>query len=131
MSTTSQDRLGPDSEYRAFLAQGRFMLQRSRQTGRFFYYPRIAEPGTLAEEFEWVTACGEATVYSTTIVRNKRPVPDHNVALIDLAEGPRMMSRVVNVPPEEVKIGMKVRALMQSIEGSNAVVFEPVERQTP
>jgi uncharacterized OB-fold protein len=107
------------------------MLQRSKQTGQFFFYPRIAEPGTVSQEFEWVKASGEATVYSATTVRNKSPLPDHNIVLVDLAEGPRMMSRVVNVPPEGVKIGMRVRALIQSIEGAIAVVFEPAEWRTP
>ena len=54
---------------------------------------------------------GGGTVYSTTVVRRKSADGgDYNVCLVDLAEGPRMMSRVVNVPPAEVKIGMAVRA---------------------
>src|SRR5258708_7428756 len=102
MSTTTT--FGPDREYQAFLAQKRFMIQRARATGAHFYYPRIAEPRSGALEWEWVEASGLGTVYSTTVVRSKSG--NHNVALIDLAEGPRMMSRVVGLSPESVVIGM-------------------------
>ena len=47
--------------------------------------------------------------------------------LIDLAEGPRMMSRVVGIAPTEVKIGMKVKAKVDKIGDHDAVVFEPAE----
>src|SRR5216684_1448409 len=108
MRTTTT--FGPDREYQAFLAQKRFMIQRARATGAHFYYPRIAEPRSGALEWEWVEASGLGTVYSTTVVRSKSG--NHNVALIDLAEGPRMMSRVVGLSPESVVIGMQVRGFM-------------------
>jgi len=111
MTTTT---FGPDREYQAFLAQKRFMIQRARATGAHFYYPRIAEPRSGALEWEWVEASGLGTVYSTTVVRSKSG--NHNVALIDLAEGPRMMSRVVGLSPESVVIGMQVRARIDVLD---------------
>ena len=48
---------------------------------------------------------------------------DYNVALIDLKEGARMMSRVEGVAPTEVKIGMAVSAHIGLIDGQHAVVF--------
>jgi uncharacterized OB-fold protein len=47
------------------------------------------------------------------------------VALIDLAEGPRMMSRVIGIAPEAVEIGMNVKARIID-DGGPIVVFEPV-----
>jgi uncharacterized protein len=114
---------GPDEQFRAFLREGRFMLQRSLSDGRYVFYPRAAAPGDGAA-LEWVEAIGAGRVYSTTVVRKKPPEPSYNVALIDLAEGPRMMSRVEGVAPEEVKIGMKVRARIVAAE-EPFVVFEP------
>ncbi|MNC72996.1 hypothetical protein D3C75_1241260 [compost metagenome] len=65
-------------------------------------------------------------VYSTTVVRQRPPSPSYNVALIDLAEGVRMMSRVEGVAPEEVRIGMAVRAKISCDDPAAAVlVFEP------
>lgn len=113
----------PDQDFAAFLAEGRFMLQRSRATGKFVYYPRIAVPGTGETDLEWIEASGAGVVYSTTVVRNKPPTPDYNVALIDLAEGVRMMSRVVGIDPAAVGIGMAVKAQVGEIDGLPAVVF--------
>ncbi len=102
------------------------MIQRSASTGEHVFYPRVLNPGTGEADLEWVEASGEGTVYATTVTR-RRPEKggDYNVALIDLAEGPRMMSRVVGVEPEDVRIGMKVRAKIDELNGAPAVVFEP------
>lgn len=115
----------PEVQYRAFLAEGRFMIQRAKRSGRYVFYPRVAEPGSGDTDLEWVEASGRGTVYSTTVVRKKPPEPSYNVALIDLAEGARMMSRVVGVTPEDVRIGMAVRAKIVEDGGAPLVVFEP------
>jgi uncharacterized OB-fold protein len=117
--------LHPDADYRRHLESGRFMLQRSRGNGGFVFHPRIAQPGTGATDLEWFEASGRGIVYSTTTVRQKPPAADYNVALIDLAEGPRMMSRVVGIAPAEVRIGMPVRALIVTEDDAPLVVFEP------
>jgi len=117
---------GPEAQFRAFLAEGKFMIQRSVSTGAYVFYPRVAAPGSGARDLEWVAASGKGEVYSTTVVRN-RPEKggDYNVALIELAEGPRMMSRVVGVDPAAVTIGMKVRASIEELDGSPQVLFRP------
>jgi len=115
----------PDEEHRRHLAEGRFMLQRSRSSGAFVHPPRVAEPGSGATDLEWIQASGYGTVYSTTIVRQKPPATDYNVALVDLAEGPRMMSRVVGIAPAEVRIGMPVHACIVIEDDAPLVVFEP------
>ena len=118
---------GPEAVFRAHLGQGRFMIQRSASTGAHVFYPRLVAPGTGEADLEWVEASGEGTVHATTVNR-RRPEKggDFNVALIDLAEGPRMMSRVVGIDPEAVAIGMKVRAKIDELNGAPAVLFEPV-----
>lgn len=117
---------GPEARFYGYLEEGRFMIQRSASTGRHVFYPRVVMPGTGEADLEWVEASGEGTVYATTVTR-RRPEKggDYNVALIDLAEGPRMMARVVGVEPEDVEIGMKVRARIEELNGAPAVVFEP------
>jgi uncharacterized protein len=115
----------PELQYEAFLEEGRFMLLRSRATGRCFWFPRVAEPGTGCTELEWIEASGHGTVYSTTVIRQKPPTPHYNLALIDLAEGPRMMSRVEGVSPEDVRIGMRVRAKVVREGDRPLLVFEP------
>lgn len=116
---------GPDREYQAYLGEGRFMIQRSRGSGRYIFYPRIAEPGTGHTDLEWVEASGSGTVYAVTVVRPKPPRSAYNVVLVDLAEGPRMMSRVEGIEPEAVEIGMSVRARIVRGEEGWYVVFDP------
>jgi len=118
--------LKPDEDFRRFLGEGRFMIQRSLETGAFVFFPRVAEPGTGAA-LEWVQASGRGTVHATTVVRRKPPEPSYNVALIDLEEGPRMMSRVEGVEPDAVVIGMAVRAAIAEQDGEPVVVFTPAE----
>ena len=115
----------PVAEFQAFLEEGRFMLLRSRASGTFMFYPRVAEPVTGATDLEWVEASGRGTVYSTTAIGQKPPKEAYNVALIDLEEGVRMMSRVEGVPADAVRIGMAVTARIADQDGAPVVVFDP------
>lgn len=126
MSDRYADLPHPVKDYLGHLAQGRFMLQRSRQTGNHIFHPRVAEPLTGCTDLEWVEASGLGTVYSTTTMRGRTPDADTNLALIDLAEGPRMMSRVEGIAPDQVRIGMPVKARIIEEDGKPLVVFAPV-----
>ena len=110
---------GPEARFKAFLAEGRFMIQRSRSTGRHVFYPRGAVPRTGETDLDWVPASGEGTVYSITVNRTREGA--HNLALVDLAEGPRMLSRIEGV--ETVPIGTRVTARIVEIDGAPAIVF--------
>ena len=116
----------PDEDFRRFLGESRFMIQRSVEGGKHVFYPRVAEPGTGAA-LEWVEASGRGVVYATTVVRRKPPEPSYNVALIDLSEGPRMMSRVEGIDPEAVRIGMTVAVRIVDQDGQPVVVFIPAQ----
>jgi uncharacterized OB-fold protein len=115
----------PEAEWHEHLASGRFMIQRSRSSGRFIFYPRVAEPLTGAEDLEWVEASGEGIVHAVTVVRKKDPADSYNVVLVDLAEGVRMMSRVECEDPGTVAIGLKVRAQIVEENGKPLLVFVP------
>ena len=112
---------GPEQVFKAHLAQGRFMIQRSRSTGTYVFYPRLSVPGTGETDLEWVPASGRGAVYSITVNRKKEG--SHNVALIDLEEGVRMMSTVIGV--ETLPIGTAVIARIAELNGMPAVVFDP------
>ena len=114
----------PEKEYQAYLASGRFMIQRSPKSGRHVFYPRLAEPVT-GDSLEWVEACGRGIVYSVTVLHPKPPEAAYNVVLIDLEEGPRLMSRVDGIAADEVKIGMPVQAKIIQENGHALLVFEP------
>ena len=117
--------MGPEAHYRACLADGRFMLQRGVSSGKPFFPPRTHEPVT-GDDADWFAASGRGTVYAVTIVRKRAPESDYTIVLVDLAEGPRLMSRVDGVPPEAVTIGMAVQSRIITENDAPVLVFEPV-----
>jgi len=128
MSTASPfDGPGPDAEYRRLLGEGRFCIQRCRESGRYVFQPRVLSPFTGEPTLDWVDASGLGTVYSTTVIR-RRPEQggDYNLVLVDLDEGCRLMSRVEGLPPAEVRIGLRVKArIAKQDDGTPIVVFDP------
>jgi uncharacterized protein len=102
---------GPEQAYKEMLAQGRFEIQKCGGCAKHVFYPRVLCPHCGADRLGWIAASGAGTIYSTTVVRRKPEAGgDYNVVLVDLAEGPRMMSRVAGIEPTAVRIGMKVKA---------------------
>ncbi len=118
---------GPEAQWRAALAEGRFLLQRARASGRVFFPPRLAEPGTGDGDLEWIEASGLGTIYSVTVISQRPPTPPYAVVLVDLDEGARMMSRVEAMEPDAIRIGMRVRARIAQQDGAPLLVFDPVE----
>ena len=72
------------------------------------FFPRVVAPHTGSANLEWRVSKGLGTVHATTVVHTKDK-PPYNVALIDLDEGFRMMSRVEDIDPMQVTIGMRVK----------------------
>ena len=94
---------------------GTLSLPRCQDCSEFHFYPRSFCPTCGSERIEWSAASGEGTVYSYTVVHRApspafaREVP-YVVATVALAEGPHLMTRIVGLPPEKVRVGMPVRA---------------------
>lgn len=120
--------ISPHAEFQAHLEQGQFMVQRVVGGEELVFFPRTVAPGT-GEDLEWVEVSGRGTVYSTTAIRKRPPEPSLNIALIDLDEGPRMMSRVEGIDAHDVTIGMRVQSAIiprSGEEGGFMVVFRPL-----
>lgn len=118
---------GPALYFQRAAEAGQFLIQRSRSTGEHVFYPRMIAPGTGAEDLEWVEASGGGTVYSTTFVLPPRgsDAACYNIALVDLDEGPRMLTRVIGIAPDAVAIGMRVRAEIGRIAEKAVILFRP------
>ena len=117
---------GPEQTYFDHLADGEIHIQHCTGCNEAVFYPRAVCPNCGSGALEWRPASGDGVVYATSVVR-QRPEKGgvYNVALIDLAEGPRMMSRVDGVAPEDVVIGMAVRAEVDRSGDAPLVVFKP------
>lgn len=120
---------GPDATYFAHLAAKDWRIQKCRGCGAHVFQPRVMCPACGGDTLDWVAPSGRGVVHSTTVVR-RRPQEggDYNVALVDLAEGVRMMSRVEGVVPAEVRIGMAVTARLAEQDADTIVVFDPAPR---
>jgi len=115
---------GPVQVYLHALTEGRFIIQQCKDCGKHIFYPRVMCNYCGSADLKWVEPSGRGVVYSTSVVRQKPDKGgDYNVALIELEEGPRMMSRVQDLDPAKVRIGMPVSAHIGLIDGQHAVVF--------
>jgi uncharacterized OB-fold protein len=111
--------------FESYLKAGEIRLQTCVACGRQVFFPRTLCPHCGDGHLEWRKVSGEATVYSTTIVRQKpERGGDYNVAIVEFSEGARMLSRIEGVPPAGVKIGMPVRASIAEGEGAPYIIFK-------
>ncbi|MCU4183444.1 Zn-ribbon domain-containing OB-fold protein [Acidiferrimicrobium sp. IK] len=107
---------------------GRFLIVRCRSCGAAHHYPRPFCPSCWSEEVEWEQASGRATLYtwSTVFVNDAPPFSSrlpYVAAVVDLEEGPRVMTNVVGCPPEELRVGM---ALTVAYEEATPEITIPV-----
>jgi uncharacterized protein len=118
-------------EYWRAAHDGRLVVQQCERCGNHQLYGRdrcLLCRGPV----RWVEASGRGTVYSFTVIRQNysRPFKEwmpYVVALIDLDEGPRLMTNIVGCEPEDVHIGMAVRASRFDVvsEDAGLALFEP------
>jgi uncharacterized protein len=101
-------------------ASGQLALPRCQECSASIWYPRGFCPVCSSTSIEWVPSSGRGVVYSFSITRKGAGVwADHSpyvVAYVELEEGPRVLTNIVDCPANEVHIGMAV-----------AVVFHPTE----
>ena len=123
MQTQTQS---PLKTYLDHLERGELAYQFSPTAKRAVFYPRVLCPFTGSDQLEWRVSAGKGTVHATTVVHPQEGAP-FNVALIDCDEGFRLMSRVEDIAPEAVKIGMRVRFRVHKPEGEDPAypVFTP------
>ncbi len=117
----------PLAIYRSFLEQGKLGYQVSGGDGKPVFFPRVLCPRTGSTDLIWHVSAGLGTVYATTVVHGAQS-ERFNVALIDVDEGFRLMSRVEGIAPEAVAIGMRVQvAVHRPADDEPYPVFLPVQ----
>lgn len=119
--TANEPASSAERHYFEQLAQGRFAIPQCQDCARHHFYPRVVCPHCGSDTLRWVEPSGRGEVYSTTVVRAKGG--DYTVCLVDLEEGPRLMSRVVGMPVDAVHIGQRVRARIDAVDGAPLLVF--------
>ena len=118
-------------------ARGELRIQRCTDCGAAYFYPRPICPSCGSGDVEWFTASGDATLYSYVI--SHRPAPGfeddapYAIAVVQLAEGPRMMTSLVGVPatPEALVLDMPLRVTFERRGSVSLAVFTPASAGKP
>jgi uncharacterized OB-fold protein len=113
---------------------GELRLQRCRACANTYFPPRPFCPSCASRDVEVYAASGKAILYSYVI--NQRPRPDmgtepHSIAVVTLAEGPRMMTNVVGCPqtPEALVLDMPLEVTFEPQSDEITLpFFKPAER---
>jgi uncharacterized OB-fold protein len=130
--TLSPAESGVLAQHQAQLGQGLFHIQKCQACHQHIYFPREICPHCGSADVAFVTPSGLGTVYAVTTVRRKAADGgDYNVSLIDLDEGPRLMSRVSNCPPQAVHIDQRVQAHVVVTDGQGVVMFNALDGVAP
>jgi len=108
--------------------EGKLVLRRCNACGETHFMPRYLCPVCWSEDLEWIEAAGKGTIHSFTIIRRASSpafaaLTPYVVALIDLKEGPRMMSNIIGDGALNVKIGDSVTLRFEDREGAKLPQF--------
>ena len=120
-------------EYWTAAADGRLLIARCGSCERVHHYPRVMCPFCWSEDVASVEASGRATLYtySTVFMNDLPPFKErlpYTAAVVDLEEGPRLMTTIVGADPADLRIGMPLQAEPFEIaDGVTAFAFRPVE----
>jgi len=110
------------------LASHELRIQRCRACRSFVFYPRVVCPRCLGPDLDWQVVPGTGTLYTFAICR--RPthpffadeVPQM-LAVVELDEGPRLSSTLVEVKEEEIRVGMRVEPVFQDVAGKGVTLL--------
>ena len=100
--------------------QGKLLLQQCSKCYHYQFYPRLYCMQCSSETLHWVEANGRGVIYSFTIIyQNKSPEFVHetpyNVAIVQLEEGPRLVSNIVDVGATELQVDLPVTVVFDQV----------------
>ena len=117
----------PDIETQPFwdaTAQGKLLIKKCTACGEVHFYPRPHCPFCFSDKVEWQEASGRGTIYTYSVMR-RASVP-YAIAYVTLAEGPTMMTNIVDCDLDSIRIGQPVRLVFRASEGGPPVpMFTP------
>jgi uncharacterized OB-fold protein len=100
-------------------ARGKLLLKYCVACNAYHFYPRSLCPFCFSDKTEWREAAGTGMIYSFSVTR-RTEVP-YAIAYITLAEGPTIMSNIVDCDLDSIRIGQRVRLVFKPAENGQAV----------
>ncbi len=107
-------------------------VQQCRSCGKLRYYPRAVCPACLSDDTAWVLSSGLGTVYTYTVTYQNqaagfRDALPYVLAYVELEEGVRLLTNIVDCAPDTVRIGMPVEVVYEDVNGELALPkFKPL-----
>jgi len=102
------------------LKEGVIKLQKCNDCGAWVFYPRSRCSNCLSDSLEWREVSGNGTLYTFTIAR--QPTSPHfatevpqRLAVVELEEGVRLTTTLVNVREADIKIGMRLKPYFDTV----------------
>ena len=134
MTTIAQDRqLHPPAitpETQAFFdgsARGVLMLKYCDDCKRYHHYPRALCPHCFSDRTRWTEASGQGCIYTFSVLRLGTPTI-FALAYVQLDEGPRMMTNLVDCDLDALDIGQPVQVVFKpATDGTMIPMFTPVQ----
>ncbi|HET6793061.1 MAG TPA: Zn-ribbon domain-containing OB-fold protein [Acidimicrobiales bacterium] len=109
--------------------QDRLVLSRCRPCGNIIWYPRAFCPACGRMDVEWVESPGRGTVYSFTVSHRGggawREAAPYVIAYVELEEGPRVLTNIVECDPEALAVGDRVEVVFQDAGDWKLPRFRP------
>ena len=103
---------------------GKFMVPVCTACGKTHWYPRAICPFCTSDKVEWRAASGRGTIYTFSVMRRvKEP---YAIAHVTLAEGPTMLTNIVDCDFDTLAIGQSVTVVFKETENGPPVpMFKP------
>jgi len=124
----------PETEpFWAGAAEGVFRIMRCQECGEPYFYPRQHCPFCFSDDVAWEAAEGTGEVYTYSVVGRVEDWPDDALpqipAIVELSEGPRVITNIVDAQPADVEIGTSVSVQFVDTATDNVAipVFAPAE----
>ncbi|HEY0435113.1 MAG TPA: Zn-ribbon domain-containing OB-fold protein [Phenylobacterium sp.] len=105
--------------------EGRFLIGRCNHCGKAYWYPRAICPHCLSANTKLEESPGEGVIYTYSVM-HRSPTGPYAIGYVTLDEGPAVLTNFVDVAPDGLSIGMRVKVKFQPTEGGPpAPVFTP------
>ncbi len=101
---------------------GKLLVQRCEECREPFYYPRVVCPFCFSTRVRWLECSGSGRIYSYSVVRRGEP---YAIAFVELDEGPRLMTNIVDCDFDAIRVGDPVAVVFRDLDGVLTPMFSP------
>ena len=109
--------------------EGRLLIKQCASCGEYHYYPRVLCPFCMSDQTEWKEAKGTGRIYTYSVMRKGTP---YAIAFVELDEGPRFMTNIVDCDLDSIHIEQRVKVVFKQTgdeenPGPKVPCFTPIE----